>query len=151
MAILLSGLQYIWIPKKDPLVITEAVIYISRSAHGRSVDGTRAVCHTICGLTPRPVWRHMLQVPSRPHSRGLAVFARFVPWIWLQLLPQGSRNVAHGMKEKQKVLFEFMMKTSCVPSPLNALFTSNNQTLFSLKKILFFSHCFSFFSLGNSE
>ena len=45
MAILLSELQYIWIPK-DSLVITEKVTYILRSAHGRSVDGTGAV--TLC-------------------------------------------------------------------------------------------------------
>lgn len=50
MAILLSGLQYIWIPKKDSLVITEAVIYILRSAHGRSVEGARAVTPSVAWL-----------------------------------------------------------------------------------------------------
>lgn len=43
------------------------------------VSWWRWSCHTICGLTQRPIWRLMLWILYHPHSGGLAVFAKFVP------------------------------------------------------------------------
>lgn len=116
-----------------------------RDAYLHFTLGTKPVswrcwsCHTICGLTQRPIWRLMLQIPNCPHSRALAVFARCVPWILLQLLPQGSRNVDHGMQEKQKIFFWVYHENFRVTPPIECALHLEQQTLFSLKKMSCFS------------
>lgn len=79
-------------------------------------------------------------IPYHPHSRGLAVFAKFVPWILLQLPQWGLRNVDHSKQEKQKVLLSVWLKLPVSPPHLMYHLPRTRESNFSDKNMVFFSH-----------
>ena len=148
MAVLLSELQYIWIPKKDCLVITEKVTYILRSAHGRSVDGTGAVTPSVAWL--RDLFGGVCCRSRTTHTVGALLClpdlcCRFDYNFYLRdqemLLMAWTKSKRFYLSLWWKLL---MFPPHCSPKTTRLYFLWNKDTVF-------LSHCFSFFSLGNSE
>lgn len=149
MAILLSGLQYIWIPK-DSLVFTETVIYILRSAHGQSIDCARAV-------TPSVAWFKDLfgSVCCRSwttHTVGALLCLpdlchRFDYNFYLR----DQEMLLMAWRKRKRFYLSLWWKVLVFPLHWMHYWPKTTRLYFLWKKILFLSHCFSLFSLGNSE
>lgn len=149
MAILLSGLQYIWIPK-DSLVFTEMVIYILRSAHGWSIDGARAVTPSVAwlkdlfgGVCCRSWTTHtvgaLLCLPDLCHRFDYNFYLR------------DQEMLLMAWKKRKRFYLSLWWKVLVFPLHWMHYWPKTTRLYFLWKKILFLSHCFSFFSLGNSE
>lgn len=149
MAILLSGLQYIWIPK-DSLVFTETVIYILRSAHGWSIDGARAVTPSVAwlkdlfgGVCCRSWTTHtvgaLLCLPDLCHRFDYNFYLR------------DQEMLLMAWKKRKRFYLSLWWKVLVFPLHWMHYWPKTTRLYFLWKKILFLSHCFSFFSLGNSE
>ena len=148
MAILLSELQYIWIPKKDSLVITEKVTYILRSAHGRSVDGTGAV--TLCVAWLKDLFGGVCCRSRTAHTVGALLClpdlcCRFDYNFYLR----DQEMLLMAWTKSKRFYLSLWWKLLMFP-PHSSPKTTRLSFLWK-KDTVFLSHCFSFFSLGNSE
>ena len=147
MAILLSELQYIWIPK-DSLVITEKVTYILRSAHGRSVDGTGAV--TLCVAWLKDLFGGVCCRSRTAHTVGALLClpdlcCRFDYNFYLR----DQEMLLMAWTKSKRFYLSLWWKLLTFP-PHSSPKTTRLSFLWK-KDTVFLSHCFSSFSLGNSE
>lgn len=137
MIVLLGGPQYIWIPKKDSLVITEMVIYILHWAQSRSVDGAGAVTPSVAwlkdlfgGLCCRSWTAHtvgaLLCLPGVCHGFYYSFYLR------------DQEMLTMACRKNKRFFLSLSWKLPCYP-PIECTLHLEQQTLFSLKKMSCFS------------
>lgn len=140
MIMLLSGPQYIWIPKKDSLVITEMVIYILHWAQSRSVDGAGAVTPSVAWL--KDLFGGLCCRSRTAHTVGaLLCLPSLCHGFYYNFYLRDQEMLTMACRKNKRFFLSLWWKLPCYPR-IECTLHLEQQTLFSLKKMSCFSVTF---------